>query len=502
MKKITHLLYIPSIALLVFMSISGVDAKSLSLIHLADNQKIIVKQKNADKHAVPIGESGFYETTVKNLKDSSPYGNVDIYPVVDYRPTMAANDPLEPQSYLNLLDAQTLWDNVPDTSGQTIAVIDTGFALNHQDLAGRWATNPEENGTTTQEGSAPNCTSRSLPLDKSCNNLDDDVNGYVDDWRGWDFSHPDNDPVAGTTNPSSIYASHATEVSGLTGVTGNNSLGSASLNWYSKILPLQMFTDSGTATTIQLAEALSYAISQHVDVINLSLGSANDDPTVEALVTQAKDEGIIVVAAAGNCGGSNYSYSGCNYEGQMLYPSVSHDVIAVGATDLSDTQASFSSRGTRLDVTAPGSGAIISSQYLPTNGVSAYSSTLNGTSFATPIVSGLMAILKAEWPDATFGQLRAVLIDSAYKTPGMNGDLSTTLYGFGRIQPVAALTLSNKCKTVILTSDINCDGNVSLLDLSLLASQWEKQYTGRTDTDLSGLVDLLDLSTLASQWGK
>jgi subtilisin family serine protease len=237
-------------------------------------------------------------------------------------------------------------------------------------------------------------------------------------------------------------------------------------------------------------------------VINLSLGSTTDDPTVESLISQAESDGIIVVAAAGNCGGSSYTLNGCNTEGQMLYPAAGGNVIAVGATDLSDVQASFSSRGPLLDVTAPGSGAIISSEYLPTNSISAYSSTLYGTSFATPIVSGLMAILRASWPNATFKQLRAVLIDSALKTKGMNGSLSTDAYGFGRIQPTLSQTLANKCKDVSLSADINCDGSVGLLDLSLLASQWEKQYTGRTDINFSGLVDLLDLSTLASQWGK
>lgn len=502
MKKIIYLLYITSVALLVLSSISGVSAKSTPLIHLADNQKVIIKQKNGDKNATSIGKSGFYLTTVKDLKASHPASDVTIYPVLNYKMTVVANDPLEPQPYLTLLNAQTFWNNVPDASNVVVADIDGGFALNHQDLVGRWAINSGENGSTTKEGAAPNCTSQSLPLDKRCNNIDDDSNGYIDDWRGWNFVNSNNNPQAGMTNPTSVYASHGTEVAGLIGVTGNNSVGAASLNWTSKILPLQIFDDNGNATTVEVAEALSYAIAQHVNVINLSFGSPSDDPTVDTLLQQAKSDGIIVVAAAGNCGGSSYTLNNCNTEGQILYPAASGNVIAVGATDLNDVQASFSSQGPLLDVTAPGDGAMISSEYLSTNATSAYSSSLYGTSFAAPIVSGLMATLRAAWPSATVSQLRAVLVDSARKTTGMNGKLFTDQYGFGRIQPVQALSLANKCKIITLAADINCDGSVNLLDLSLLASQWDMKRTGRTDINSSGSVDLLDLSLLASQWGK
>jgi len=62
--------------------------------------------------------------------------------------------------------------------------------------------------------------------------------------------------------------------------------------------------------------------------------------------------------------------------------------------------------------------------------------------------------------------------------------------------------LAKSCKNIVLTADINCDSDVNILDLSILASQWQIANTGRSDMDGSGLVDLLDLSTLASQWGQ
>jgi subtilisin family serine protease len=501
MKKRTYSLLAIAATLLVIFVMPNAYATDTAEVKLDDNQKVIIDKQVPGNKATPIGKSGFYSITVGDLRASNT-SDVNISPILDYRATMTVNDPLEPQQYLTLLDAETAWDEMADSTGQVVAVIDGGFALNHEDLTGRWTTNLGEMGETTLEGAAPNCTSRVLTLDKSCNNLDDDENGYFDDWRGWDFSQNDNDPLVGTTNPTGDGTEHGTIVAGLIGVDSNNALGAASLNWQSKILPLQVMSDDGGATTLQVAEAIDYAIGQNVSVINISLGSLENDPTIDSLLIIAKEAGIVVVAAAGNCGGDSYYMNGCDYEGQMLYPAFSGDAIAVGASMLDDDLAEFSSRGSALDVVAPGYGNMVSSYYMSTNAISAYSDDIYGTSFATPIVSGLMAILKSQWPTATVDQLRAVLVDGALKTSGMSGELFTTGWGFGRIQPVRSIQLAEACSAITLASDINCDGNVNLSDLSSLSSQWQMPYTGRTDGNFSGLVDLSDLSLLASQWGQ
>jgi subtilisin family serine protease len=500
MKILTYIIAIPVAFVLVLLAVNGVNAVS-SDIKLDENQTVIVDKPIDGDGVKQIGDSGYYVTTVANLKNNQT-DEIKIFPILDYKTELLAVDAINEQAYLDVLGAETFWDNVPDASGQVVAVIDGGFALSHEDMVDRWAINSLEKGVTATEGAAPNCTSRALPLDKSCNNIDDDSNGYIDDWRGWDFIQTDNDPSAGSTDPTADGVNHGVVVAGLIGVTGNNSIGTASLNWQSKIMPLQIFSDEGNATSLELYEAIAYAIDQGVDVINLSLGTADPDSFIDALLEEARDAGIVVVAAAGNCGGSSYALNGCDYEGQMLYPATSEYVISVGATDMNDIQADFSSRSALLDVTAPGSGLIVSSDFTSTNEIDAYTSEAYGTSFATPIVSGLMAILRAEWPSATYDDLRAILVDSANKPSGMAGNLFTSRYGFGRIDPVSALAKANICKIILLDSDYNCDDNVNLLDLSLLASQWQKQYTGRTDSNSSGLVDLLDLSLLASQWGQ
>jgi subtilisin family serine protease len=498
MNKIVYFLCTLAVIPSLLLVTSIVNAKSQTVVHLDIDQKVIIRNKNDSKNAKEIGKSGFYITTIKDLNAA----NIDINMISDYRALVAANDPNEPQEYLTLLDSGTFWDNVPDSSEIVVADIDGGYALDHEDMLGRWALNNFEMGTTAAEGVAPNCTSRGMSIDKKCNNIDDDDNGYTDDWRGWDFAQSDNDPQAGTVNPTSAYIRHGSETAGLIGITGNNSIGAASLNWHSKILPLQVFTDEGMATTSELSEAIDYAIARNVDVINLSLGSSSPDSTVESLLQAANEAGIVVVSAAGNCGGSNYVYNGCDYEGQMLYPASSDYTIAVGSSDPNDYQSEFSSRGLKLDLLAPGSGPMISSSYQESDEVSSYSDYLYGTSFAAPVVTGLVAVLKAQWPSATPGDLRAVLVDTAIKTPDMGGSLYTQYSGFGRVRPLQALDLASRCESITTKSDINCDEAVDLLDLSLLASQWSKQYTGRTDSNSSGLVDLLDLSLLASQWGQ
>lgn len=499
MKK---LLTAAAISIVGFFAVSGVGAVDASGEITLDDSQVVVVDQRLDGDAWQIADTNYYKTTVGNIKRVG-LGSANVYPVLNYKTELVVDDPIEPQDYVTLLDGQDFWDEMPAGADQTVvAVVDGGFALSHEDLAGRWLINDGEYGVTAVEGSAPNCTSRSLPLDKSCNNLDDDGNDYVDDWRGWDFIDVDNDPSAGTQNPTADGVNHGTVVAGLVGITANNSLGAASINWKTQIMPLQIFNDDGEATSLELAEAIAYAIDQGVDVINLSLGGTESDAFIDALLEEAHDAGIIVTAAAGNCGGASWSLNGCDYEGQMLYPAISEYVVAIGASDLNDVQASFSSRSALLDVVAPGSGEMVSSDYTSTNEINAYTAEIYGTSFSTPIVSGLAAALKSQWPTATADDIRDLLVDSALKVSGMSGSLSTTRYGFGRVRPVEAMVRATSCQGATYAADINCDDSVGLLDLSILASQWQKQYTGRSDSNNSGLVDILDLSLLASQWGR
>lgn len=339
------------------------------------------------------------------------------YPYVAFG---SVNDPLYPQQWdLAKVNAPSAWDKSTG-QGVVIAVIDTGFDFNHQDLAGQWWTNPGETGPTTQEGPAPNCTSRGLPLDKSCNNLDDDGDGYVDDWRGWDFANNDNDPSVGTTDPSSSAAFHATFVSGLIAAIGNNGTGIAGLSYGAKIMPLEALTDDGTGYTDQVAAAVKYAADHGANIINLSLGSTYDDSYLHQEIDYAISKGVTVVAASGN--------DGCDC---VAYPANYPEVIAVGATDANDNLASFSNYGANLDLTAPGVN-VCSTYWTAANPTSGYSCGGSGTSFSTPLVSAAVALIISLNPGVSPDQIGTVLTHAA-KVSAMSGQNTTQQFGYGRL---------------------------------------------------------------------
>ncbi len=154
-------------------------------------------------------------------------------------------------------------------------------------------------GPTAQQGPAPNCTSRGLSLDKSCNNLDNDGDGYPSDWRGWDFGSNDNLPQAGATAPGNSAAFHGTFTAGVAAASGNNAKGVAGVDWNAKIMPLQALDDTGVGYTDSIAAAVRYAADHGANVINLSLGSTYNDSYLQQQIDYAISRGVIVVAAAG-----------------------------------------------------------------------------------------------------------------------------------------------------------------------------------------------------------
>ena len=478
----------------------GAVVHSSSPARLADSEQVIVRSSQPVDEGRRIGQTEYYVVSAAQARTeraNSPESST--YAVQPYRTTVT-NDPLEPQDYLTLLQAADVWDMTTGSSDTTVAVVDSGFALEHEDLTGRWFTNPAESGMT--EAGDVCWDELAGPEDKATNECDDSENGLVDDWRGWDFANDGNDVSAGKTNTTGSAVNHGTSVSGMVGATGDNATGVASVNWQTTLLPIQVFDDDGVATTIELAEGIAHAIEMEADVINLSLGTTAADPVTEDLLQDAYDANIMVVAAAGNCGGSNYELNGCDFEGQMLYPATSELTLSVAGTDMSDERASFSSEGAMVDLSAPASGSIRTTLYDPADELGTYSGSIAGTSFATPIVSGTVAALKSLWPEASNRELRALLVDSALRIEEMDGAPFTEQHGFGRLRPARAASQSLLCQDAGLQADITCDGAVDLLDLSILASQWQIERTGRADMNDEGITDLLDLSILASEWGQ
>jgi len=336
--------------------------------------------------------------------------------------------------YLQNINAPAAWDITNSSSNVTIAVIDSGFALSHQDLSARWKLNPGESG----DG-------------KETNGLDDDNNGYIDDYRGWDFVRNDNQPQAGTLNASGPGVSHGTQTSGLAGATSNNSLGIASVSRNANILPLQVIDDNGNGFSDDVANSIVYAIDQGVDVINMSLGTNGDDPTVRAAVDYAFANNVVVVAAAGNCGNNTSGACSGQVAGYVTFPANYDRVIAAGASDSSNNRASFSSYGERLDIMAPGSGTLISTTWSAANGTSLYASSLFGTSYASPIVASSAALIRSIRPNTSIDDVRALLMGGTTKLSPMSDVFYTQTYGHG---------LLNIGKSIQIASELNTSGQI------------------------------------------
>jgi subtilisin family serine protease len=296
------------------------------------------------------------------------------------------------------INAPEAWETETGSSSFVIAVLDTGADWNHEDLSNNIWSNADE---------IPN------------NGIDDDNNGYIDDVRGWDFVpfNGDNDP---SDDNDPVY--HGTHVSGTIAAEGNNGIGITGVCWTASIMPLKILDESGLGFVSDIVEAIDYAVANGAKVINVSLsGTFFSTPEYEA-IERARDNGVLVVAAAGNSGDGFQSF-GWNNDIllQANYPA-SYDlenIIAVAATNQNDLLASFSNYGpVSVDVAAPG--------------VNIYSTRagngyqyLGGTSMATPHVSGLAALIWSANSGLTYTQVKDKILNSVDVKPGLTGKILT-----------------------------------------------------------------------------
>lgn len=350
-------------------------------------------------------------------------------PEYEYYLMATTNDPqLSSSWHLNKIQTDRAWDLTTGSSDVVVAVIDSPFALAHEDLSSKWFTNSGEtgntqNGDTCWDGSAK---------DKSTNNCDDDANGYVDDWRGYDFINDDNNVQAGLTNPSGDAVDHGTLVAGTVAATANNSKGSVGVDQNTKIMPLQIFDDDGNATTTDVVAAVEYATANGANIINMSLGSNGSDSLLRTAIQDAVDNNVSVIASSGNCALNDeplcYSLTS---PGRMTWPALFPETIAVGATTSTDTRASFSSYGPMLDLSAPGVSVGPIPYFTSANQTTAYA-TASGTSFSAPIVAGIASLLISQDDTLTPAEIRDILSESAEKVDGMAGFSFLNTYGYGR----------------------------------------------------------------------
>jgi hypothetical protein len=407
--------------------------------------------------------SGSRQATTKTAAAAEKYVTIDnrLYPLRIYKTLLTPNDPSAAQWWVGNATLNQAWDTPPGNRDTLLAVIDTGFGLGHEEFSGRWYANPGESGPATAESpSTLNCTDRGLPLSAACNLIDDnhdtvidnetgpatyqnpsrlnctaqgrpltgdcnrrddDGNGYVDDVTGWDFANYDNSVQAGELNPSGSGTTHGTRVTGIAAATGNNGKGLAGVDWHTKILPVQALDDDSVGDTRGVGRAILYAASRGADVISISLGSDLPDDYVRQAIQTAIAGGSVVVAAAGN--------TACDC---MVYPANYPEVVGVGALNGNSQRASFSSWGANLDIMAPGT-QMTSATWTAGNPASAYVSGINGTSFATPLVSGLLTRLLSLQPNAKPLQLIAALTENTNRLGLPATPSKDTSLGYGTV---------------------------------------------------------------------
>lgn len=274
-----------------------------------------------------------------------------------------------------------LWPTQTGSAQVRVGVIDSGIDITHPDLAANIWQNPGEVGIDANGN------------DKARNGIDDDSNGYVDDVMGWNFVDNSNSPLDDT--------GHGTHVAGIIGAVGDNTIGISGVAWSVRLAALKVFDALGRAKTEHLLEAIEYANAMHFDLTNNSWGGGNFSQAILDAIHRGGEKDILFVAAAGN--------GQMNNDIMPHYPASYEDdaVIAVAATNRTGTLASFSNYGQRrVHVAAPGQDII--STY-PQNQYQ----NLSGTSMATPHVAGLLALLKAQFPNLRSQDLRSRLFFSS-----------------------------------------------------------------------------------------
>ncbi|MFL5828113.1 MAG: S8 family peptidase [Thermoleophilaceae bacterium] len=303
--------------------------------------------------------------------------------------------------------ASQAWDITAGGPSGTVAVVDTGVDLNHPDLRGAGWVNPGESGNG-----------------RETNRVDDDHDGFVDDWQGWDWVGWDSSPVD--------EDGHGTHVAGSIAARGNNGVGVVGVAWRSSVMPLRVLDAGGSGWTSDIAAAFSYAAAHGVRVVNASLGGPGADPMLREAIANAPN--TLFVVAAGNEGESNDSKP----EYPCAYPEA--NIVCVASTDASDRLSTFSNWGAgSVDVAAPGE-SILSTL---AGGGYGY---MDGTSMATPQVSGVASLVLSAHPDDTASQLRAALLGGA-DHPGLGRPLSSG----GRVNAYGAVTFGTPAATGVPT---------------------------------------------------
>lgn len=346
----------------------------------------------------------------------------------EYTPDDLGTNANGQQYNLHLINAQAAWDISKGDKRVVVAIVDDAMQMNHPDLSNNIWINPRE-----------------IPG----NGIDDDQNGYVDDINGWDAGDNDNNP-----SPLNNQYTHGTHVGGITGATTDNGIGVASIGFNLSLMVVKA-TRTGQSSVTQIPrgyEGITYAANAGADIINCSWGGSNFSATGQSVVSFANSKGCILVAAMGNNGND-----------MVYYPASFPGVVSVASTNIDDTKSNFSNYASYTKISAPGA------NIRSTVTGSGYNS-FSGTSMASPLVAGLLGLMKSHMLGITNTELLNCMYSTAVNIDNLNSGFVGKL-GAGRINAAAALQCVDNIKSVppeneLLTSkQALCPGNSIQFDI-------------------------------------
>ncbi len=260
--------------------------------------------------------------------------------------------------FLTRIRAYAAWDTEKGNTNTVIAIVDSGTDIDHPDLVSQFALNTAD------------------PI----NGTDDDNDGYIDNYRGWDMAGADFNTLVGDNDPNITgnNNNHGSHVSGCASAATDNSVGVAGPGFKCRLLPVKAAADndtqgSGGAGLIRKGyESITYAADHGAKIINCSWGGSGGGSYGQTIIDYATvNKNCLVVASAGN---SNIDEA--NYPGSFNY------VLSVAATNsTNDTKAGFSTYNYTVDISTPGNG-IYTTLYNNTYG------NMSGTSMSSPITAG------------------------------------------------------------------------------------------------------------------
>jgi len=305
------------------------------------------------------------------------------------------------------VEMQKAWEIEQGDPNINVCILDSGVKLDHPEFQGRLWTNTKE---------------------IAGNGLDDDDNGLIDDFYGWDFVNNDNDPTDDL--------GHGTNVAGITAASGNNNIGYAGVDWNCKVMALKGIDENNSGFYSWWISGIYYAVDNGANVINMSLGGNSNSAILKDAINYAVDKGVVVVVCMMNTNSQN-----------TFYPAAFPAVIAVGSTDPDDTRTapffwsttSGSNYGSHISVVAPGN-FIYGLHY---NSNTNYNSYWGGTSQATPLVAGIASLLLAQKPSRTPAEIKSIIQSTAEDQVGDPlEDIEgwDKYYGYGRVNAYKALS--------------------------------------------------------------